>query len=930
MANYNSLKSSIQTNVKTNSNEEITGAIMQSILLSMVNALGAGYQYMGIATPSTAPGTPDGRVFYIAWQPGAYSNFNAINIGSNEVCILRYDTAWHKDVTGVCSTNFIADELGYSRQKFTVSPGTNHSSLSDRIYCDIPAGETFALQAELLDGAAIANYTLYFLYDGDTSATTINAYSFATKTRTFTASRRIREIRYYISGSAITTAGSVQFTLLAKWAYQWQNISTAYQNSLVNSAKIQDDYNSTKGNIVLDEVNKKVIIKKNAFRILSAGRNGVGTSLSADMELSYAGTGLNGGWMLSKSAFLNGEGTTVALTSSNVFFANVNTANFNDNILLFYCYQGHLIPIGLFGPQLLQRQLDTLKTTAANFDQNMRSYFGFQESSFNITPGTNHSSSADSIYCDIKAGDKFTIVSELLDGAAATVYALFVWYVGGTSSTLIGSYGYGSRTFTAAQDIYRIGFYINGPYISAAGKAHFEVYSNFGYQMNEQSAITERVEQDVMIAFDSFNNMHENLLIDEQAKTVTLRYQGMRFRYRKSAFVLDRGAAAGDFVMSYASGVAPNGGWMLRRAAVTGENIELNSTNVFYAAVGTDNFNNNILLFGVYYGTLMPVGLLGPYLQQTRLLRPLRENMFQSAYNPISVDTKANEFAELLNNSGVAETFIFMTDPHLLGASNNFDKATFKTYISLLQKYYNSTPVDWMICGGDWLNQGDYQVNAVAKLGYMDATMRKLFKHYFPVLGNHDTNYQGTVSASDSTRGDLTNQTLINLMFRPYGRMFYDFKGHQTHFVVLDTQLDWNIDMNEYMWSQISWLAGVLSENTMAHVVIVQHIYKVNGNTIPFAVNVQSLAAAFNSKGSVTLNNVTYNFAGTTGRIACIIAGHSHVDAIYTDDGIPVWLTDNMQEGNTPTFDLCLIDYTANKMKSVRVGSGSNREMDLA
>lgn len=100
MANYDNLKAAIQDVVKTNGNNEITGALLQQSLLAMINALGVGYQYMGIATPSTNPGTPDQNVFYIAWSPGSYSNFG-FTVSDNEVVIFSYNGTWSKDVTGM-------------------------------------------------------------------------------------------------------------------------------------------------------------------------------------------------------------------------------------------------------------------------------------------------------------------------------------------------------------------------------------------------------------------------------------------------------------------------------------------------------------------------------------------------------------------------------------------------------------------------------------------------------------------------------------------------------------------------------------------------------------------------------------------------------------------------------------------------------------
>lgn len=96
MANYANLITAIQDVVKTNGNNEITGALLQQSLVAMINSLGAGYQFAGIAQPSTNPGTPDQNVFYIAGA-GTYSNFGGITIESGEIAIFKYRGSWSNE-----------------------------------------------------------------------------------------------------------------------------------------------------------------------------------------------------------------------------------------------------------------------------------------------------------------------------------------------------------------------------------------------------------------------------------------------------------------------------------------------------------------------------------------------------------------------------------------------------------------------------------------------------------------------------------------------------------------------------------------------------------------------------------------------------------------------------------------------------------------
>lgn len=117
MSNYKSIKAIINANVKTNGKQEITGSVLNSVLNAMVNSLGAGYQFIGMATP-TNPGsaqTPDYKCFYLATTPGTYTNLGGLVVADGEVAILKYDTSWTKEVTGIAT----AAQLNQLGQKVT-------------------------------------------------------------------------------------------------------------------------------------------------------------------------------------------------------------------------------------------------------------------------------------------------------------------------------------------------------------------------------------------------------------------------------------------------------------------------------------------------------------------------------------------------------------------------------------------------------------------------------------------------------------------------------------------------------------------------------------------------------------------------------------------------------------------------------------------
>ena len=102
MANYQNLLNSIAAVIRTNGNQEITGAVLQSTLQSMVSVMGANATYGGVAHPTDSPGTPDGPVVYVASDMGIYTNFGAISIGADELAMLLWNPT-----TGTWSKEFL-------------------------------------------------------------------------------------------------------------------------------------------------------------------------------------------------------------------------------------------------------------------------------------------------------------------------------------------------------------------------------------------------------------------------------------------------------------------------------------------------------------------------------------------------------------------------------------------------------------------------------------------------------------------------------------------------------------------------------------------------------------------------------------------------------------------------------------------------------
>lgn len=378
---------------------------------------------------------------------------------------------------------------------------------------------------------------------------------------------------------------------------------------------------------------------------------------------------------------------------------------------------------------------------------------------------------------------------------------------------------------------------------------------------------------------------------------------------------------------------------------------------------------------GEYYSFVAPDGAICLYLRLTdssdRDMKPdalytynfgdrLIKGTFNSSYNETVVFDIRKEFCSRLNTEGDVETFLFFTDPHLTPNSRYESMNEFlrNKYISTLQKYYNSLPLDSCICGGDWLNFSHTKDAARSWIGYCDAYMRKLFRNYIPVFGNHDSNPYNPNTEQSSWLNALTYKEMENLMFRENKGTYYSYKAVNTHFYVLNSGVSFIKEMTNSTysrlvsnrWPQVDWLGQKFLSEDPEHGIIVLHIYSNGSNESEWfsnetgywaagihalGANVKAMAIAYNKRQSITLNGNTYDFSNCEGNIAFIMCGHTHYDYVDTSGELPIVCCTNLEggylDGNTvkyslePTFDNCVVDYDSGTLYMVRVGVAKSR-----
>ena len=104
MGNYKQLKAAIAAVIKANGMQEITGDVLQATLLSLVSNIGDNATFAGMATPDTNPGTPDQNIFYLAAQPGVYSNFGGVELTDQVLIFTNKNGIWVKNKSGIATS----------------------------------------------------------------------------------------------------------------------------------------------------------------------------------------------------------------------------------------------------------------------------------------------------------------------------------------------------------------------------------------------------------------------------------------------------------------------------------------------------------------------------------------------------------------------------------------------------------------------------------------------------------------------------------------------------------------------------------------------------------------------------------------------------------------------------------------------------------
>lgn len=112
MAKYSNTKAKINEKITTNGAQAVTGGILNDVLQTMVDSLGADYQFGGLVQPGSSFTAGEQPVVFLATTPGTYTNFGGLVVADGEVALLVWSsTAWSKQTPDIATRTEVS-QLG--------------------------------------------------------------------------------------------------------------------------------------------------------------------------------------------------------------------------------------------------------------------------------------------------------------------------------------------------------------------------------------------------------------------------------------------------------------------------------------------------------------------------------------------------------------------------------------------------------------------------------------------------------------------------------------------------------------------------------------------------------------------------------------------------------------------------------------------------
>ena len=318
------------------------------------------------------------------------------------------------------------------------------------------------------------------------------------------------------------------------------------------------------------------------------------------------------------------------------------------------------------------------------------------------------------------------------------------------------------------------------------------------------------------------------------------------------------------------------------------------------------------------------------------------------------LETKIKEIQDTAKNIVTGDSFVFITDVHV--AANNMISPL------LIDEILSRTSIRNVFFGGDV----PAAYGGEESLNEQSEKFRKSFSRvemFFGAKGNHDFTIENSssdssgVTESISWNRDITLRK-IEAKITAYNsdplNYYMDSALSKTRYIVLNV---YELSQSEEKKNEsykfypgmydgtYKWLEEALKVDVGWDVIIFAHsacdesISGYSKNLSPL----NQLLDAYSRKGKRTIsgdfNNFSVDFSSASGKIIAYICGHNHkdethvqnnglltisttCDAHYNDDGIQR----TVGTADECAFDVFFVDKKVKKIKSIRIGAGSDRE----
>lgn len=303
------------------------------------------------------------------------------------------------------------------------------------------------------------------------------------------------------------------------------------------------------------------------------------------------------------------------------------------------------------------------------------------------------------------------------------------------------------------------------------------------------------------------------------------------------------------------------------------------------------------------------------------------------------------------------DAVLYLTDYHI--NDYNYDTGNTEHSSEIIRYLLNNTSISKVVFGGDVFTQMESASSAMSELQSFTSRFSDINGDLYLVKGNHDNNNYGS--------GTLSDSQIVSSYFSAIGKSntyyYVDDATALIRYVFLDTRetsIDYSIangDSTEkaYATEEVNWLISTLNSVPSGYSVIV-FMHAIwwgagslsTGSLIPSETGgVQSVLRLYNNKSSGTVfDTISADFTSANGTALVCITGHTHLDYSHVINSIVCFSSSsdsfamaNIRPDNRvhqvgtvteQVLDVLLFDTQNKTMKTIRIGSGSDREFNLS